>query len=133
VAKYDKVCKQCGKEFEAENYRLAYCSEGCRAIGTYNSKRNGYMKREQKKIAEGKSLKNIKVCLVCGSEVITKQQNRKYCSKSCLYKANPVHSKSQSKGKNKSSLSANGTLCWHCEWATGKDGQMHVGEPFDTC
>ena len=93
MAEYKKVCKVCGKEFIAFNHRTAYCSELCRIV------------------------RHNVVCPMCGREFV-RRRNEKYCSEKCAWTAKQI----QSQRKSKFRLSANGTLCWHCEWATGKDG-----------
>lgn len=97
LAEYNKVCKVCGKEFIAASHMARYCDE-CR-------RKNSPVKGE-------------KICPICGKEVFRSKQ-AKYCSLSCAWKAK----QEKSQKNNTSKLSKNGTLCWHCEWSTGKEGK----------
>ena len=123
MATYNKVCKVCEKKFVATNANAAYCSDECRIVGKREMARLRYMKKifqDAKKTPADKNHKDQKtiICSWCGKEFVRKK-NEKYCSQSCAWKAKQQHSQRKSKPQ----LSANGTLCWHCEWATGKEGK----------
>lgn len=112
----EKVCKVCGLWFVARSNRQVYCSDECKAVG---NARNASASCRRKIEAEfDKAVKEGKVCPVCG-KVVTRSPRAKYCSKSCSWKAK----QGQSKKTELPKLSATGTLCWHCEWATGKEGK----------
>lgn len=117
MATYNRICKTCEKEFEAKRSNAAYCSAGCRIIGKSEVARKAYMKKVYGEVKENVIKGKRKVCSLCGKEFFS-SNSAKYCSYACAWKAKQA--KSQRKKKPK--LSATGTLCWHCEWATGKDG-----------
>ena len=113
---YEKVCKVCGLWFIADSHKTVYCSDKCRAVGKAKASASVYRRKKEAEIQ--KAIKDGKVCPVCG-KAVTRSPQAKYCSKSCAWKANQDTSKSKELPK----LSATGTLCWHCEWATGKEGK----------
>ena len=52
---FKRVCKICGRQFETLDYRVRYCSDDCREIGTAISKRRKrevYQEQEQQRKAE---------------------------------------------------------------------------------
>lgn len=142
MAEYKKVCKVCGKEFEPSHKLRAYCSDRCRRVMANRRCAEIYAQKhpqDKEKICakcgetflsssnltkycdecrrKNNPVKVKKYCPICGKEVFRSKQ-AKYCSLTCAWKAKQV----QSQRKSKPSLSANGTLCWHCKWACGKDG-----------
>lgn len=112
----EKVCKVCGLWFVARSCRQVYCSDKCKAVGSARASAAVYKRKKEEK--NQRAIKDGKVCPVCG-KVVLRRGGAKYCSKSCAWKAK----QGQSKKKELPKLSATGTLCWHCEWATGKEGK----------
>lgn len=81
--------------------------------------------------------KHRKVCKICGKDFVTNNSKGIYCSDKCrrIGKSNIAYEyywkrafksikdkATNDNNKKKPKLSSNGTLCWHCKWATGKDG-----------
>ena len=75
------------------------------------------MKKVYGEIKESLETAEVTACAMCGKK-FKKSRNKKCCSSKCSWTAK----QEQSQRKSKPSLSANGTLCWHCKWACGKDG-----------
>ena len=117
MAEYNKICKVCGKEFVATNHKTVYCSEICRIRGRSEIAHRAYMKKVYGEVKENVLHGKRKVCPICGKEFLS-SNSAKYCSYACAWRAK----QEQSKRRKRPNLSANGTLCWHCKWATGKDG-----------
>ena len=117
MATYDKVCKVCGREFVAKNHRTVYCSELCRAVGKSEASRKAYMKKVYGEVKENVLHGKRKTCPVCGKEFLS-SNSAKYCSYACRWKGKQENYQR----KKKPRLSATGTLCWHCKWATGLEG-----------
>ena len=52
---YKRICKICGRQFETLDYRVRYCSDDCREIGTAISKRRkqgAWSEQERQRKAE---------------------------------------------------------------------------------
>lgn len=125
MATYNKVCKICGKEFVAINHRSAYCSENCRIRGLSENAHRAYMKKVYGEVKENVLNGKRKVCPICGKAFFS-SNSAKYCSYACSWKAKQL----KSQRKKKPNLSANGTLCWHCKWATGLEGHCPWARSF---
>ena len=76
-----KICKFCGKEFEAKDNRVKYCSEEClqEASTQYQREyRRNYVPLYKKEINT-----YYRVCPICGKEFSTSMYNKTYCSHEC--------------------------------------------------
>lgn len=71
------ICKWCGKEFDAPNSKVKYCSDRCR-----KKKQNAY-EREFYKKQRASQPKPVRVCMICGKEFERTNENRKFCSDEC--------------------------------------------------
>jgi predicted nucleic acid-binding Zn ribbon protein len=71
------ICKWCGKEFDAPNSKVKYCSDYCR------KKRQYAYEKEFYKNQRASRPKPVKVCMICGKEFSRTNENRKFCSDEC--------------------------------------------------
>ena len=95
-----KVCPSCQKEFK-HNYTKnpKYCSVQCKKEGRVKI----YVKRIKLGQIKPKPIFK-KTCPVCNVKYKTKNKNRKYCSRECIYKdpvLNKIHSKNMKKTNEK--------------------------------
>jgi len=75
--RYERVCKQCGKEFIAHHIDKIYCSSHCRNTA-YHIK--------QGHITNTNPDPYYRKCVVCGKEFETYIERKKCCSKECSRK-----------------------------------------------
>ncbi len=70
-----KTCRECGKEFEPDDYRQNICSDACRKI---RNRRKQYewilanpekIRKKSKAVSLSKSQKCIIICSICGAPV----------------------------------------------------------------
>lgn len=93
-----KTCSGCGKEFQAQHGRQAFCSPPCK------SRYYARMRRAQLK-AQGftehtyKATKRPKVCLICGEKFTPIHFLQKYCSPKCGRKADDIRLEEKLKTK----------------------------------
>jgi hypothetical protein len=71
------ICKWCGKEFDAPNSKVKYCSDYCRKKKQYAYEKEFHKKRRASRPNP------IKVCLICGKEFERTNENRKFCCDEC--------------------------------------------------
>jgi very-short-patch-repair endonuclease len=83
---FDKTCKECGKEFKAQNVRKEFCSGACKQR---NSKKNN--KKEY-----------LHKCLWCEKQFVSGFKKTKFCSFNCA-------------GKHKNNVGIGESFCKQCD------------------
>lgn len=87
-----KQCEYCGKEFEAKTVRRKFCSDACRQRehrgshpqkGKTEEQKRRYRERQREKYAREHHIGEKRICVICGSEFISKSEKGQTCSKQC--------------------------------------------------
>ena len=77
----ERVCKICGKTFEATNRKMEMCSEECRKENIKRLQAERYEKDKELRNTHKRKL----TCPICNKTFIPLKGPQKYCSKECQY------------------------------------------------